>query len=142
MKVIIAGSRPPDFARTPEGWDAENVWFDEAAKAIETAVAGSGFEITEVVSGTARGIDTLGEMWAAENRLPVKRFHPKWHGPLGQVNKRAGFDRNEQMANYADALIAIWDGQSRGTKHMIEAMKQRNKPAVVTPLAMSMEGEK
>jgi hypothetical protein len=74
------------------------------------------WRITEVVSGTARGADRTGEQWASENNVPVKRFPADWdkHG------KRAGYLRNADMAEYAEALVAFWDGQSRGTKHMID----------------------
>lgn len=102
MKTIIAGSRGIENYNT-----------------IAEAVNKSGFNITEVVSGTARGVDKLGEEWANKNGIPVKRFPAKWdmHG------KRAGYLRNEEMAKYADALIAVWDGKSKGTKHMIDTAK-------------------
>lgn len=104
MKTIIAGSRSiadPNI--------------------VSEAIAASGFTITEMVSGGARGVDRLGENWASAANIPIKRFIPDWdsHG------KRAGFFRNTEMAEYADALIAIWDGKSRGTGHMIsEAAKE------------------
>jgi len=83
---------------------------------IEAAVIQSGFEITRVVSGTARGVDQLGEKYAQLHNFPVDKYPADWntHG------KRAGYLRNKQMADNADALIAIWDGVSKGTKHMIE----------------------
>lgn len=98
MKVIIAGSRAVD-----------------SYPSVALAVAMSGFEITEVVSGTARGVDLLGERWAALNDVPVKRFPADWD----RLGKRAGHERNHQMAQYADALVAVWDGQSAGTRGMI-----------------------
>lgn len=72
-----------------------------------------------VLSGTAAGADRCGERWAAANRVPVERFPPDWakHG------RRAGFMRNTEMADRAEALVAIWDGQSRGTKHMIDTAR-------------------
>ena len=83
---------------------------------IEEAIRLSGFTITEVVSGTAKGVDSLGEDYAESRGLPVKKF-PADRDHLG---KGAGYRRNEQMAEYADQLIAIWDGKSLGTKHMID----------------------
>ena len=73
------------------------------------------------MSGTARGVDRFGEQWAIENNVAIKRFPADWdtHG------KRAGYLRNIQMDDYADALIAVWDGESRGTKHMIEEAKRK-----------------
>jgi len=99
MKTIIAGSR-------------EVTSYHEVKQAIEK----SEFDITQVVSGCARGVDRLGEKFAADYNIPCVKFPADWntHG------KRAGYLRNQQMADYADALIAIWDGESRGTKHMID----------------------
>jgi len=77
--------------------------------------------VTEVVSGCARGADRLGERWAEQNGIPVKRFPADWdtHG------KSAGHMRNREMGLYADALVALWDGQSPGTRGMIEFAKSR-----------------
>jgi hypothetical protein len=105
MKVIVAGSRGIQLYQT-------------VADAMDCA----GFVITEVVSGTARGVDRLGERWAIENDVPIKRFPANWD----RYGRSAGYLRNEQMAQYADGLIAVWDGHSRGTIHMINlARKQR-----------------
>jgi hypothetical protein len=105
MKTIIAGSRRLDT-------DQYLVWL------VADAVIKSGFNITEVVSGGARGIDLAGEDWAKANipPTPIKRFIPDWD----RQGKAAGIIRNGDMARYAEALIAIWDGSSRGTKNMIE----------------------
>lgn len=109
MKVIIAGSRKFD---------------DNAHHLVRYAVKMSGFDITEVVSGGAVGIDEYGELWAETNHVPVQQFIPDWktHG------KKAGIIRNSKMAEYAGALIAIWDSSSTGTKDMIAQMKRRRKP--------------
>ena len=74
----------------------------------------------EIVSGTAHGADRLGERYAVEKELKIVKFPADWdkHG------KSAGFIRNEEMAKYADALIAFWDGKSKGTKHMIDLAKK------------------
>jgi predicted Rossmann fold nucleotide-binding protein DprA/Smf involved in DNA uptake len=108
MKVIVAGSR--DIT-------------DYSILRLTFSVIESGFNITEVVSGTARGIDTLGEEWANQGNIPVARFPADWkkHG------KAAGPIRNKQMAEYADAAIVIHNG-SRGSLNMIETMKKLNKP--------------
>ena len=127
MKVIIAGSRPPKFPDSLDGLHAAAVWVDTATDAVSKAAAESGFEISEVVSGGARGIDQLGEAWAFTGNVPLRQFRPDWKG----LGLRAGYERNKQMGDYADALIAVWDGQSRGTKQMIEYMKSLGKPVVV-----------
>ena len=109
MKVIIAGSR------------SVTEYF-EIVKALTLAGYTTG-NLTEVVSGTARGVDQLGEMLALRNNIPVKRFPADWdkHG------KSAGYKRNADMAKYAECLVAIWDGQSKGTQHMINIMRKENK---------------
>lgn len=80
--------------------------------------------ITEVVSGVAQGVDEKGEWWAMTNQVPIKRFHAKWevHG------KAAGPIRNKAMAKYADALLLVWDGESKGSASMLKEMKALNKP--------------
>ena len=74
------------------------------------------FVISEVVSGCARGVDQIGEDWARSKGLPVRLFPANWE----KYGKAAGYLRNEEMAKHASALIAIWDGESKGTKHMID----------------------
>lgn len=110
MRIVIAGSRS---LSNP--------------KLVAEAIEASGFPVTEVVSGGARGIDRLGEQWARHKGLPVKKFEPNWRpdGPSGEVNRAAGHDRNRAMADYADGLIAIWDGVSPGTLGMIQAATER-----------------
>lgn len=78
--------------------------------------------ISEIVSGCAKGADLLGEEWAKERNIPVKRFPADWakHG------KAAGPMRNEEMAKNADACIVFWDGESKGTKNMIDNAKKQN----------------
>lgn len=111
MKVIIAGSR--DLLLGPT--------------AIQRIVETSGFHVTELVSGGAAGIDRCGEWWARHAAVPKRSFLADW----GAFGKSAGPRRNRQMAEYADGLIAIWNGQSRGTRNMIETMQELGKPAFV-----------
>lgn len=110
MKTIIAGSRT----------------FDNHNLLNETLYVYRK-QITEVVSGCARGADTMGEEWAAREGIPCKRFPADWktHG------KKAGILRNQQMADYADMAIVFWDGTSKGTKNMIDEMQWRSKDCVV-----------
>lgn len=106
MKVIIAGSRGIRNYQT-------------VLAAMEMADLVLGIRPTEVVSGKARGVDTLGERWAHRYRVPVKGFPAAWRDAGGEVNRGAGHLRNEEMAAYADALVAVWDGSSTGTADMI-----------------------
>jgi hypothetical protein len=73
-----------------------------------------------IVSGGANGADKLGERFADEYGFAKLIFLPDWN----KYGKRAGYLRNKQMAEYADALILIWDGKSRGSQMMLELAKQ------------------
>ena len=74
-----------------------------------------------IISGGARGADTLGEKYAQDEGFSLEVFPANWN----KFGKSAGFIRNEQMAEVADALIAFWDGKSHGTKHMVEIMENK-----------------
>ena len=115
LRVIIAGSR--DFS------DYELL----KKSAIEIITKKTMLpDLTRIVSGGARGADTLGERFANEMGLEISRFIPDWDG----LGKRAGYVRNAEMAKFAveddnyGVLIAFWDGKSRGTKHMIDLAKR------------------
>lgn len=69
-----------------------------------------------IVCGMARGADLLGKEYASEHSIPVNEYPADW----GKYGKSAGYKRNTEMVENADALVAFWDGQSRGTKHMID----------------------
>ena len=100
MRIIIAGSR--------------NVTETEVRTALYRC---SWLDFASViVSGTAKGADMFGELWADERNLLIQRFPADWkkHG------KRAGPLRNELMAKNAEGLVAGWNGKSRGTQSMIE----------------------
>ena len=74
-----------------------------------------------VISGTARGADQMGERYAREWGFQLRRFPADWE----QYGKSAGHIRNAKMADNADALIAFWDGESRGTKNMIDNARRK-----------------
>lgn len=98
MKTIIAGSRQI-----------------EDADALKHTITDAGWNIDEVVSGTCRGVDVMGEEWAHGNGIAVKQFPADWitHGRM------AGKLRNREMAEYADGLILLWDGHSPGASCML-----------------------
>lgn len=87
---------------------------------VEAAILESGFQIDELVSGGARGPDSLSAIWAKKNKISVKFFIPDWN-----VGRHAGILRNIEMANYATHLIAVTNG-SKGTAHMISEARKRN----------------
>ena len=106
MKVIIAGGR--DFS------DYEKLKsFCDETLSDKTDI--------EIVSGKAKGADSLGEQYAKEKNYPVKEFPADW-----KLGRGAGYIRNTQMANYSDMLICFWDGKSKGTKNMIDTARNKS----------------
>lgn len=120
MKLIIAGSR-------------EITAYKHVDAGVQLALSDwslSPEDLSEVVSGCARGVDTVGELWAKNHEVPIRRFPANWnmYGPT------AGFRRNVQMAEYVGmaklitkdnrdgggGLVVIWDGKSKGSIHMLE----------------------
>jgi hypothetical protein len=75
----------------------------------------------EIVSGKARGADTLGERYAREHHLPLKQFPADWE----RFGRAAGYRRNEMMVSYATHCICFWDGTSKGTAHAISLAKRQ-----------------
>lgn len=106
FKVIIAGSRTltPSYFVTLFNV-CEYLLKQKTEKSIEI----------EIVSGKAKGADLLGEAYAKLKGYGIKQFPAKW----SEKGKSAGYLRNVEMAQYANALIAFWDGKSKGTRHMI-----------------------
>lgn len=74
-----------------------------------------------IMSGHAKGADMLGERFAEEHGLKLEVYPADWKTHY----RSAGFRRKEQMGNIANGLIAFWDGESHGTKHMIEYAKNK-----------------
>lgn len=84
-----------------------------------TALLANRSEKIVIISGMAKGADSLGAMYAQNHNILVSYFPALWqvHG------NQAGFIRNEEMAKNADACVCFWDGESVGTKHMIDTAK-------------------
>lgn len=110
MKVVVSGSR-----------GIADV--DYVVNCIEN----SHFEITELIVGDARGVDVIAARWAASKGIKYKIVPAKWdvHG------KAAGPIRNREMITEGEAVIAIWDGKSRGTKSSIDITREMGKPLKV-----------
>ena len=112
MRVIIAGGR--DFMEL------------KMAHRELSRIHAYDFRIHTVLSGGARGADAIGERWAEALFIPVLKFPADW-----KSGKGAGFARNIEMAEEADALIAFWDFVSRGTEHMIDTALWRGLRVVI-----------
>lgn len=105
MKTIIAGSR--DYSNVASIYSV-----------LDTLLLVR--PITEVVSGTARGPDSIGAMWAIKQGIPVAYFPADWN----KYGRGAGHIRNADMAKYADAAIIFWNGISAGTANMINLARK------------------
>lgn len=108
VKLIIAGSRH----------------LNADIETIDMCLEFFDLEPTEIVCGCAKGIDSAGEQWAIYMKVHVEGFCAEWD----KYGKRAGHLRNGQMADYGDALLLIWDGQSKGSANMKKQMEDRGKP--------------
>ena len=86
--------------------------------------------VTEIVSGGARGIDSLAAEYARKNGIRLTEFYPNY----ARFGRAAPLKRNEQIAEYADMAIAFWDGRSRGTLHTIQLFQRKNKSVTVIQL--------
>lgn len=112
MHIIVAGGR--SFADYPMLRDKLDLFVSETTEPIT------------VVSGTARGADTLGEQWAKERGHAIERYPANWdtHG------RKAGWLRNNQMADVADAVVVFWNGRKQGSGSwmMIQIAIERDLP--------------
>lgn len=115
MKLIVAGGR--DFINT-------NCMIEELQKLVNS---GSIPECPELVCGMARGADMLAYSLWANNKMPIHNFPANWD----KYGKSAGYRRNQEMGEFADAAVCFWDGNSKGTKHMIDIMQKLNKPVYI-----------
>jgi hypothetical protein len=86
------------------------------------AIRACPWEITEIVSGGASGVDAMAEEYAVKRGIDLAVIKAEWdtHG------KSAGPIRNRKMAEISESLLAIWDGESRGTANMISIARSHN----------------
>jgi len=112
MKIIVAGSRNIKDTKETYGFIYREL---------------NRHKHLTLISGAAQGADRLGERVATDMGVNVLKFPAEWdkHG------KKAGILRNIEMSKEADMLIALWDGKSRGTRHMIQAMLDLKKQVIV-----------
>jgi hypothetical protein len=115
-KIIIAGSR--DF----HDYELLKIEANKFINQYKATLNDFDDNSILIISGNARGADKLGEQYGQEYNYFCQVMPADWN----KYGKRAGYLRNAQMAKEADALIAFWDGQSRGTQHMIELAKKEN----------------
>lgn len=114
FKLIVAGSRTFDD-------------YDRMAADLDRLLIQQIPDVEIVCGMCSSGADALAVRYACERGLPLKEFPADWH----QWGKAAGPIRNDRMAVYADALVAYWDGKSRGTRNMIRCAQMRALRVVV-----------
>ena len=106
MKIAIVGSR--------------NINVDNIEKYLPE-------NITEIISGGAKGVDTCAKKYALEKNIKFKEFIPQYD----HYKKYAPLKRNIDIIEYSDKILIFWDGKSRGTKFVIEECKKRNADLIV-----------
>lgn len=112
-RVIIAGSRFYDT------YDEAVLFIDQCMPKLKSPFL--------IISGGCRGADTIGERYATERNIPLKRYLPEWQ----VYGRSAGPKRNRTMVDACDAVICFWDGKSRGSKSLIEYAKEKGKPIFI-----------
>lgn len=83
--------------------------------------------VTEIISGGARGVDAIARQYAMDNSIPFTEIRPDY----ARYGRGAPLRRNEEIVARADMVLAIWDGQSRGTAYTIAQCNQSGKPVMV-----------
>ncbi len=106
MKLLIAGSR------SIRAWDISDYVPPETDL---------------IISGGAKGVDTLAEKYADERGIAKRIIRPQYE----LYGKAAPLKRNEQMVELADHVLILWDGQSRGTQYTMEYAAQKGKPVTI-----------
>ena len=124
MRVAIVGSRNIEY---------ENLQKKAYALLCRNIPSGA----TEIVSGGAVGIDTLAEIYARQNGLPIKVFKPDY----AKYGKRAPLVRNDEIIHYAQYVLAIWDGSSRGTAYTVAACIKDGIPVKVVTLDSAIDDD-
>jgi predicted Rossmann fold nucleotide-binding protein DprA/Smf involved in DNA uptake len=113
MKVAIVGSRTINDEKLVIDFINECHSFDT--------------NYDKIISGGARGVDTIAEKYAKTNCIRTVIFTPDWD----KYGNRAGFIRNADIISKCDKCIVVWDGESSGTKHDIKLCTEMRKPCFV-----------
>jgi hypothetical protein len=114
MKLVIFGSR--NFQNLPL-----------LTRIVEGTKSFQSNDITEVICGGAAGADTLGAIWAMQNKIEIIWKYADWD----QFGKSAGHIRNVEMRDIADLAIGFWDNKSPGTSDMINLCLEKGIPLLV-----------
>lgn len=110
MKLAVVGSR-----------NFDEQFYDEIKYILSTLIERE--PVDTIVSGGAKGVDSMAERFADENRISKVIFPAQW----GVYGTSAGMIRNKKIVDYCDKLVAFWDGKSPGTKNSIDLAKEQDK---------------
>lgn len=113
MKIAVIGSRS----------------FDDYPK-MKKVLDSLKDKITGIVSGGAKGADSLAEKWASENDVPIVIFFPNWD----KYGKKAAMIRNKLIIDECDQVVAFWDGKSPGTRNSLSIARIQNKKYFIVPI--------
>lgn len=113
MKIAIIGSRT--FVDEQRGKER-----------INKILTDNNILVNEVISGGAKGADSIAEIFAKENNIPITIFKPDW-----SIGRHAGLLRNSQIIDECDVVIALWDGKSNGTKDSIKKAEKSGKKVFI-----------
>jgi len=113
MKLAIIGSRGIDEKK--------------ALEIIEQVIKKATKTITEIISGGAKGADTTAKNYAKANGIKLTEYLPNYK----EYGRGAPLKRNETIIKNSDAVLAIWDGESRGTQHAIRKAKAQGMPTLI-----------
>lgn len=116
MRLAIVGSR------TFENYDLLAFWVY-----LLTSMRLTPEYTISIISGGAKGADSLGEKYADHHSIPKEIFKPEWN----KYGKAAGFLRNQTIVDNCDIVLAFWDGKSRGTADTINKAKIAKKPTFI-----------
>lgn len=115
MKVLVSGSR------SIYDYDFVGGVLNELPWSVDT-----------LIHGDARGVDTMANAWAETENYPINRIdievHPIPEWVWEQYGSSAGPKRNTYMIEQADAVVAIWDGESNGTKDTVQKAEAAGMP--------------
>jgi hypothetical protein len=112
MIVLVCGSR--------------HLFGDKVYKILSQTIRNSGVAPTKIISGGAAGIDSLAKIYANRWNIPFEEYKADWKA----YGKAAGMIRNKQMVDLADVVIAVWDGESKGTENTIKLGHEKNIPVI------------
>ena len=115
MKIAIVGSR---------GFTD----FDLLNKIVTSYCVSKNILPKTIVSGGAKGADSLAEKFAKMYDFEMKIFYPDWE----QFGRNACSTRNTEIVEYADIVFAFWNGTSPGTKDSITKAENLGKEVIIT----------